>query len=116
MLGEELRCAKKLEESAAVLREFMAMDASHPLADGAYLSLGETLEAQGKSAEALDIYQQIISQFSDRYSAPVAQMAQGEYSSHPREDRGSPVAPMRTYRRNFPKASLRGKPWKRRSC
>lgn len=75
LMGEQLRFAKKYDESAAVLREFIAMNASHPLADGAYLSLGETLEAQGKTAEALDTYQQIISQFSDRYSAPVAQMA-----------------------------------------
>ncbi len=75
LLAGKLRAQKDYEGSLATLRDFIAVQPNHPLIDGAYLSMGATLEAQGKTSEAIDEYQQIISRFADRYSAPVAQMA-----------------------------------------
>lgn len=75
LLAEKLRDAKDYEGSIATLRDFMAVQPNHPLIDGAYLSLAADLEAEGKTQEAIAEYQNIVSRFADRYSAPVAQMA-----------------------------------------
>ena len=45
---------------------------SHPLIDGAWLSLACTYGVQGKPDQALDTYQQIATKFADRFSAPMA--------------------------------------------
>ena len=75
LLAAQLRSEKDYEGSIATLRDFIAQQPDHPLVDGGFLSLAADYEAEGKTGQALDEYQKIISRFSDRYSAPVAQMA-----------------------------------------
>jgi len=75
LLAEQLRSGKDYEGSIAVLRDFIARQPDYPLIDGGFLSLAADYEAEGKTQEALDEYQTIISRFSDRFSGPVAQMA-----------------------------------------
>jgi TolA-binding protein len=75
LLAQKLRARKDYEGSIATLRDFIDKQPNHPLIDGAYLSIASDLEAEGKTSEAIDGYQQIISRFDNCYSAPVAQMA-----------------------------------------
>ncbi len=75
LLAEKLRLEKKYDGSIAALREFIARQPDHPLIDGATLGIGAALEAQGQADKALDEYQRVLSRYSDRYSAPLAQMA-----------------------------------------
>jgi TolA-binding protein len=76
LLAAKQREEKKYEESAATLRNFIANHSSHPLISGAWLSLGATIEAQGKLDDAMQTYSDLISKFSTSYSTPFAMMAQ----------------------------------------
>ena len=72
LLAEKLRDAKKYDESISVLQNMIDHQPSHPMIDGAWLSLAATYNAQGKPDQARDTYTQIASKFADRYSAPLA--------------------------------------------
>lgn len=72
LLAEKLRDAKKYDEAISALQNMIDHLPSHPMIDGAWLSLAATYNAQGKPDQARDTYQQIATKFADRYSAPLA--------------------------------------------
>lgn len=74
LLAADQRGQKDYAAAAATLEEFIARFPKHPLLGGAYLSLGCTLEAQGKPEEALLKYDQ-AAQFTGTYSASAAPFA-----------------------------------------
>src|SRR5207237_116107 len=53
MLAASLRNEKKYDEAAATLKSFIDRNGTHPLIDGAWISLAATQEAQGKFDEAM---------------------------------------------------------------
>ncbi len=76
LLAEQLRKDSKYDESAAIARQFIDQYPEHPLLSGAWTSLGATLEAQGKTDEALSTYQKVSTTYANSFSAPVALLGQ----------------------------------------
>src|SRR5215210_4187279 len=63
MLANALRDEKKYDESASLLHTFTEKFPQHPLAHAGWLSLAETLEAQGKTDEAMSTYLQVQTKY-----------------------------------------------------
>ena len=78
LLAGRQREAKKYDESVATLRGFIADSPKHPLLSSAWLALGETLSAGGKTTEALDTFQQTATKFPDSYAAPLSMVARAK--------------------------------------
>jgi TolA-binding protein len=75
-LADKLRSEGKYDEAVNTLRDFIAKNPKHPLAAGAWTSLGVTYEMQNKPDEALDAYQQGATKYPDAYTTPIAMMAE----------------------------------------
>jgi TolA-binding protein len=75
-LGGLLREEKKLEESEAALRKFLKDHSEHPLASSGLISLAATLEAQGRTDEALDVLRQVSTRYAASHDAPLAMILQ----------------------------------------
>jgi predicted negative regulator of RcsB-dependent stress response len=71
-LSQKLREAGDLAGSTAVLKEFQARHAGHPMESGALTGLAANLEAEGKADEALEIYRSVSAKFGRSFSAPLA--------------------------------------------
>jgi TolA-binding protein len=76
LVAERLRSENKLDESTAVLKEFVEKFPDHPLISGAWMSLAVNLEAQEKNDDALVNYQKVVASYPTSFSAPGALMAQ----------------------------------------
>jgi len=75
-LAQLLRTEGQYDESAAVLRDFIANYPTHPLVCGGWTSLGITLEKKGDMDGALEAYTAAITHFPDSFTTPPAMMAQ----------------------------------------
>lgn len=76
MLAELQRNEGKHDEAITNLRAFIDHHGDHPLISGAWTSLAFSLEAQGKSEEALSTLQKVAATYPTSFAAPVALMAQ----------------------------------------
>lgn len=76
LLAEAQRKEKKFEEANKTLETFIAKYPKHELLSTAKMALAANLESMGKTDEALAMYQQIASVYSNGYPAPLAMLSQ----------------------------------------
>lgn len=86
LMAEALRKEGKLDEAVALLRKFTEGNTTHPMISGAWHSLAVTLEAQGKTEEALATYQKVATTYQKSYSAPLALLAQARIHAKSQPD------------------------------
>jgi len=55
---------------------------THPLIAAGDLGLAQTLDAQGKTSDALAAYEEVAAKYPDSYTAPVALLAQAAILKH----------------------------------
>ena len=76
-LSEIYRGAGKIEESNAMLKQFIEKHGDHPLISGAYTGLAANAEQAGKLEEALANYKKVTASYPNSYSAAAAWVGQG---------------------------------------
>jgi predicted negative regulator of RcsB-dependent stress response len=75
-LAEAQRKEKKFAEANKTLESFIAKYPQHELVSTAKLAMAANLESMSKMDEALALYQQIASAYSNTYAAPLAMLSQ----------------------------------------
>lgn len=78
LLAESQWADKKQDAAIETLRGFITANPGHPAHGAAQASLGAKLMAQGKSGEAVDVFQSIVSDPKARYIAPYALISLGD--------------------------------------
>jgi predicted negative regulator of RcsB-dependent stress response len=78
LLAENQWADKKQDAAIETLRGFITANPDHPAHAAAQASLGAKLMAQGKSGEAVDVFQSIVSDPKARYIAPYALISLGD--------------------------------------
>ncbi len=78
LLAESQWADKKQDAAIETLRGFITANPDHPAHGAAQASLGAKLMAQGKSGEAVDVFQSIVSDPKARYIAPYALISLGD--------------------------------------
>ncbi len=78
LLAERQWADKQQDAAIETLRGFIAANPDHPAHPAAQASLGAKLMTQGKSGEAADIFQSLVSDPKARYIAPYALISLGD--------------------------------------
>lgn len=78
LLAERQWADKKQDAAIDTLRGFITANPDHPAYPAAQASLGAKLMAQGKSGEAVDFFQSVVSDPKARYIAPYALISLGD--------------------------------------
>lgn len=76
LLAGTLRNEKKFAEANAALQAFIDKNPDHDFVSTAKLSMAANLEAMGKNDEALAIYQQVATGYSNSFTAPLAMISE----------------------------------------
>jgi TolA-binding protein len=64
------------------LQTFMDKYPNHPLIAAGDLGMAQTLDAQGKSDDAISRYEEVAAKYPDSYAAPIALLAQAAILRH----------------------------------
>lgn len=78
LLAERQWTDNQKDASIETLRSFITANPEHPAHPAAQASLGAKLMAQGKSGDAVDIFQSLVSDPKARYIAPYALISLGD--------------------------------------
>ena len=76
LLAEAQRKEQKFAEANKTLETFIAKSPRHELLSTAKMAMAGNLDSMGKTDEALAMYQQIASVYSNSYAAPIAMLSQ----------------------------------------
>lgn len=76
LLAEAQRKEKKFSEANKTLETFIAKYPKHEFVSTAKMATAANLESMGKTDEALAMYQQVASNYSNSYAAPLAMLSQ----------------------------------------
>src|SRR5215467_677610 len=76
LLAQKQREEKKFAEANATLQRFIEANPDHDFVPTARLAMAANLESMGKDDEALLIYKEVATKYTDTYNGPLALISQ----------------------------------------